>query len=353
MKNVKFIKEPGYVYDLFFIFALHFNQEYFLANIINYRKSTEDTDFFKRILQDYSNIPDELFPFFYIKENGSQCFMSALYHQPYDEIFPSTYNLQTVQDELMKYDQVITHLLKFYFMEIDDKTLASCKSSFRAVAQLINASDYNDTVKTRLYTLFLDPLSVIQKLSYELMAKSLQLSQYYEKNFQRLTELQNQLDIEDIAEKLKMCTPQSCNLEPFSTIYITFCLFHKNCVKERFLDNAAVLLLGFDYLAQFEFILSQKNVPELHIFANALAEKNRVEILEMIYRKGEITIKDIEQELGLTGTNAYYHLSLMIHANMLRTRNQGRTVLYSLNNRYFAVVRDMLSKYANQKERIT
>lgn len=92
---------------------------------------------------------------------------------------------------------------------------------------------------------------------------------------------------------------------------------------------------------------------ELHVFANALAEKNRVDILEMIYRKGEITIRDIEQELGLTGTNAYYHLTLMLQANLLLSRNQGRTVLYSLNNRYFAVVCDMLSKYANEKEKIS
>ena len=88
----------------------------------------------------------------------------------------------------------------------------------------------------------------------------------------------------------------------------------------------------------------------MDVFGNAIAEKNRVEILDLILRKKEITIKDVEQEMKLTGTNAYYHLSLMIKANMLKTRNQGRTVLYSLNHRCFAVVQDMLNKYINEGE---
>ena len=105
-------------------------------------------------------------------------------------------------------------------------------------------------------------------------------------------------------------------------------------------------MLGSDYNNAFDFIISRNSVPELDKFGNALAEKNRAEILELLRRKGEITIRDIEQELGFTGTNAYYHLSLMIRANMVKTRNQGRTVLYSINKNYFNAVRGILSKYA-------
>ena len=74
----------------------------------------------------------------------------------------------------------------------------------------------------------------------------------------------------------------------------------------------AVLILGFDYLRELEEILPPNVVPQLYVFAGALADKNRMDILELIYRNQEITIRDIEQELGLTGTNAYYHLSLML-----------------------------------------
>lgn len=349
MKNVKFIKEPGYVYDLFFIFALHFNQDHFIAQTINYNQSSEDTEFYTRIDNDYGNISDELLPFFYIKESGGRCFMATFYHKPYERYFSSAYNLQTVQTALLNHEEVITNLLKFYFMDIEDQELRECKRSLRAVGKMIKSSSYSDKIKTSLYAFFLEPDLVIQKLSYEMMEKSFQLSQHYEKNLRKLSDLQNQLDIDALTEKLKMCKTQTCNLDYFNEIYVTFCLLNKNLIKVSMSDKTIVLFLGFDYLNYLEYIIARDDVPELHVFANALAEKNRVEILEMIYRQGEITIRDIEQQMGLTGTNAYYHLSLMIRANMLKTRNQGRTVLYSLNDRYFAVVCDMLSKYADRR----
>lgn len=55
--------------------------------------------------------------------------------------------------------------------------------------------------------------------------------------------------------------------------------------------------------------------------------------------------------LSLSGTNAYYHLSLMLRANVIKARNQGRTVLYSINKQHFDVVCDILSKYSTKSER--
>ena len=121
---------------------------------------------------------------------------------------------------------------------------------------------------------------------------------------------------------------------------------HKFCLRSLFNSSTIILIFGIDYISSLNYFISQNETPELDAFGNALAEKNRVEILELLRRKGEITIRDIEQELGFTGTNAYYHLSLMIRANMVKTRNQGRTVLYSINKRYFDAIRGMLSKYA-------
>lgn len=236
MKNIKFIKEPGYVYDLFFIFALHFNFDYFMTNMINVNKSLEETKYLTRIHTDFGEISNELLPFFYIKEKGGMCFMSAFYHEPYERYFLSAYNLQTVQTALLNHDEVITNLLKFYFMDIDDQKLAECKRSLHAVGKMIKASSYNDRVKSSLYALFIEPNLVIQKLSYELMEKSFLLSKLYERQFQQLIELQNQLDIEAIVQKLKLCKPYNCNLDPFQEIYVSFCMAKKTSLKSIFLS---------------------------------------------------------------------------------------------------------------------
>ena len=95
------------------------------------------------------------------------------------------------------------------------------------------------------------------------------------------------------------------------------------------------------------FLSQQSRIPDLDVFSNALSEKSRIEILDLIQEKKEATIKDIEQELDFTGTNAYYHLSLMIKSNLIKTRNKGRTVLYSINRKCFSAVRALLKKYSD------
>ncbi len=120
--------------------------------------------------------------------------------------------------------------------------------------------------------------------------------------------------------------------------------------KNFFTQNGPVIILGNDYKQILQLLASQNTMPKLDAFGTAISETNRLDILELICNLGEITVKDIEQELGFTGTNAYYHLSLMIKAGMLKTRNKGRIVLYSLNHKYFDMLREMLSKYSNDKQ---
>lgn len=349
MKDIKFIKEPGYIYDLFFLFILNFNIDYCLTNFINYNKPNEDTEYFNKILLDFDAIPDDLLPFFYIKEDCT-CFMTQYYFEPYSDVFATAYNLNTVQTAISDYEQVAENVLKFYFMDIDGKALVECKKSIIAVGKLIKESKYNDTVKSSLYAFFIDPRPIIQKLSYELMSKEFQLSKQYEKNYKKIIELQHQVDIELISDKLKMDKNQKSDIEPFNEVYISFCFINKNCLKAHFFDKKTMLSLGVDYLSCLEYIISKNQPPEIDIIGNALSEKNRIDILDLMLRKDEITIKDIEQELSFTGTNAYYHLSLMIKANMIKTRNQGRTVLYSINKQCFDVICDILSKYSTKIE---
>ena len=104
-------------------------------------------------------------------------------------------------------------------------------------------------------------------------------------------------------------------------------------------------LILLKYKDQLNYILSQEYVPDLDTFGNAIAEKNRVDILDLMMSSGEITIKNLEQVLNLTGTNAYYHLNLMIKANIVKARNKGRTVYYSINKEYFTSVLKFLNRY--------
>ena len=346
MKNIKYIKEPGYIYDLFFLFVLHFNKDFCLTNFINYNQSAEDTEFFTKIENDFNDISEELFLFFYMQNNAT-CFIRQYYYEVFESYFTTTYNLEMVQSALRNTDEVITNLIKYYFMDITASELNESKRSTTAIGRLIRNSTYNDKLKNHLYSFFLEPVPLIQKLSYELMKNEFALSQFWDKNFNKVIELQGQLDIPDLANKLKQCKNYNINIEPFDDIYISICLAAKNCVQVYFYENKVVLLLGSDSQKYLDYLMVQNHLPELHVFGTALSEVNRIDILNLMLQKEEITIKDIEQELAFTGTNAYYHLSLMIKAGMIKSRNQGRTVLYSINKHYFDLVCKLLSDYSN------
>ena len=109
-------------------------------------------------------------------------------------------------------------------------------------------------------------------------------------------------------------------------------------------------MLGSDYIDALQYLSDIKLVPSLNEFGTALSEENRVSILQLIHDRKEVTIKDVEQALDMAGTNAYYHLSLMIRTGMLKTRNQGRTVLYSINRNYFDMLSKAINIYSQEKE---
>ena len=346
MKRVTFLKEAGYVYDLFFWFALYFNRELCLTDFINYNKSSDDTLYFDNVLKDIGYISDELLLFFRFSSN-KRCFMSQYYYEPYkSKFFDETYNLSVVLENITDYDQVKKNLLKFYFENTAEEKLMESLDSLSAVNTLIKEADLSSDIKSALYSFFIEPSSVIRKLSCELMEKEFILSKKYESNFKNLFDLQYNIDIQYLLTSLYEAKNESIDTESFDEIYISFCLCHKNCIATSLYDKKALLLLGSDYAEYLQYFLSTQNhLPELETFGNAISENNRIGILDLMVQRKEVTIKDLEQEFGLTGTNAYYHLSLMIKAGMVKTRNRGRTILYSINKEYFQVLCDLLGKY--------
>ena len=102
-----------------------------------------------------------------------------------------------------------------------------------------------------------------------------------------------------------------------------------------------MLILGKDYSNRFP----ADHSLDLTLFGYVFAEENRIKILDMMKNNGEIGIKDVEQQLRLSGTNAYYHLSLMIKSGVVKTRHQGRTVFYSIHKQHFKKICTALVKY--------
>ena len=346
MPNIKLIKEPGYINDLFFIYYLKFNKEYCLLNMVNKDKLAEDTKYYEKIIDDFSPISDDMFLFFYAKSNG-RCFMATYYLNPYKDLFTTSYNFEFLQTELSKYDQVIENLIEFYFPNLSKSDSVKYKDSIEDMSALIDESAHDELVKRKLYSFFIKPKVILQKLSYELMTKEFLLSKYYEQNYKRIIDIQNTIDFDSLSSQIKPFRDIEFALKEDMDVNVSVCLLHKNYINVILQTVRPTLLLGVDFEDCIEYMKSQRIELALKDFGDVVTEQNRVDILDLLLERKEITIKDLEKILNYTGSTAYYHVTMMLRFKILKSRNQGRTVYYSINEEYFRTLIDVLDKYVS------
>ncbi len=346
MSHIRFIREPGFTYDVFFLFILYFNKDYCMSNTINYNKSTQDTEYYNTLLAALGDIPEELELFFRLKED-EKCLMTKVFFTPFSASFTSSYDLALVHDALTALPQLTAAVIDFYF---PDKTAYRyTPPSITQISEWIRESAYSPGIKSSLYAFFIEPALVVQRLSQELSSKAMLAARIHEKNTKRLTEQERLFDLEGLEKRLRRIKQYQTDISTFTDVYVTFCQLHKNCIYCEFYKDRLLLMLGHDYQDMADNLCRRKQMPELDIVCGALAEKNRIRILDYLEQREESTIQAVEQALGFTGTNAYYHLAIMLKANILRSRSKGRTILYSLNRSMFNDVIDLLDKY-RQKE---
>ena len=350
MSKIEFIKEPGYTYDLLRIFSVYFNKQYFKKEPLGYQNGPDDCEFYEQMLESYLPITDDLLPFFYINENNMS-FMTHYYFVHYNEYFlTGDYNVSFIQEALSDSNEVVNNLYRFYFRDISDELIEECKTSSLSLNKLIRNSNYNSDLRSSLYSFFLEPMTITQKLSYELMAKSFILSQEYENHYKDLVEAQKLFTDESIIERLQSYKEQSINFENFEKIYISIGMHIRQTILLDYFPDSLLIITGPDFYKYTDYLINQGSASNLDIFGDVMSESNRVKILQFVRQRRTVTLKEIETELNLTATNSYYHLALMVKTGMLKTKNKGRTILYSINNDYFYGVIDTIKKFIVQEE---
>ena len=349
MPNIKLIKEPGLIYDLFYTFSLYFNMDYHFAHDLIPGKSETDSEFFRKTVQDFSPFSDDLLLFFYLKKNG-RGFITSCYFTPYKDAFAADYSFEFLLNKLSDHNQLIANMIDFYFPDISGEDILKHKNSIVELSKLIDSSDYEELIKRKLYSFFVNPEPVIRKLIYELMSKKVLLEEYYEKNYVSFLEVQNDLSFDSLKNDLSSFYKIEFLEKECESIFVSVCLINKNCFNFMYCKETPVLLLGYDYKESIIRYNAQKGLPSLKELGDVLTEQNRIAILDLMLEREEITIKDLERLLSFTGSTAYYHLTMMMRVRMVKARNQGRTVLYSINEKYFELIVGILSKYFKKGE---
>lgn len=346
MPDLKLIKNPGYVYDLVFLFYYKYNADIFPEI---FEVDEEEIQYFSENFKLFEPISDDLYIFFRFT-SSKRCFFTNNYFYNYTKVFTTEYDLAFLQKELNDYDSVIKNVIKHYFEELDDNEVIECMRSNKHMFEIIKKSNYDDKLKSKLYEFFIDPEAYICLLQYELMAKDIQLSSYYEKNYSKILDVYNGLNFEMLEEKFAFLNHNMDDKMNRSNICISFCILNKNLLSFSYQPHATLYLIGFDYLSSLEKIRKNRIDLAPEKFGSALSDANRVKMLEVILQKGKCTCKELEMALGVPASTAYHHVSTLERCGLVKARSSKKSMFYSIDRKYFTQIIEYFKKFSESAE---
>lgn len=277
------------------------------------------------------DVPQNLLAFFYKKGDGGS-FMAQILRESFAELMEIG-NVSVIQNKLSNVKAMINRITNFYF----DQTISQFpekKIQFICdMHQLIVKSSYPYELKNALYAFFITPSGVIAELMQIIFALDLQLHSAEAECYTIEPELEKEL--QNIAATQKIDDNQH--------VWCAITVLDDTVIETVPLGRDEVLLLvGKNY--QKRFATSPDEL--LYNLGCTLTDKNRIRLLNLMQEKGEVTVLDISQDLNLTGTNAYYHVSLMVKCGILKTRAEDRRVFYSIDKTNIEFVCQTLFEYA-------
>lgn len=347
MPNITFVDTPGKLYDLFFLFLLNFNKEQYLSDNPIRQVSPEEATHYTQFLDSYPAINEDLRVFFWLDDTG-RSFLTHFYFEKCRSLMLfDEYDLSVIRKELSNVNQVKENMLLHYFPALTENEMVACKNSVSDVNLVIKSSNFSGDLKASLYNFFIDPNGVLQILRDELLEKSFIQELDCNRNLNTYQALRKNFDFSLIENMLSHNKRGDADFSNLSEVYVSFCTYCKDMIYFSSIgDNTLFLMLGSKYETIISSLQNQEMFPDLKAFGQAISDANRVAILDLIYKNGKVTAKEVEQDRGLSAPNTYYHLSLMVKAGVLNSSNVGKTVYYSINNLYFRNLSEIALYYS-------
>ncbi len=319
------IDNLGKMHDLIYLLEMKFNSPQ--MNKMN--DMWFDTDL----------VAQELYLFFFRTDN-KKTLMEYLFQQYLCETLSSDAFgfLEKLSDSKCLTNQII----RFYFPDIEEKDVIQNCDLIAHIGSKIKTTDYSPQLKSSLYAYFIEPIVITHSLIYCMMAINTQLSAFYNSKELKQIELQKAFNDDSISAILRK---NNVRVSDYGNVSVNFCLVDVDCFETIQIGEKIIITLGSNYS---EKIKEKKIDLEIDKFGEALSESNRLKILDILLTEENITAQNLCKRLGLSGTNVYYHLTLMTKINMLLTEAVGRTLYYKINREYFDEIRIALKKYSNK-----
>ena len=346
MPNIKVLKDPGFLYDLNYLFYAKFNTQLCVDSLADETKKESYKKYLKETLQHFGDISDDLYVFYHAIKNG-RCFITTFYMNPYKDRFSTDFNFKYFKNLLSDTDGMLRNLIRFYLYDLSKESLEECFSSTEKLFACIKASKYSGEEKSKLYEFFINPTPYFQTLQYELIEKEILLSAYYKENYEIILKAHNQTTFETLSETVKDVGDLNFFKYDEQILYTSFCLLNKYQIRLFLVEEGAVYLLGCDYVSIISALVKTEKKQPLEVICSALSETSRVQILDLLLERKEVTCKDLEKHFNFSGSTAYHHISLLTKAGAVKVRNEGKTIYYSIDRKYLNMLREQLKAYSD------
>lgn len=336
MQMPKYTKEPGYIYDLLFILVLYYNKDLWVKRFVNTDKGQADIEFYTEILNKFPPFPEELKPFFYLKD-GSVCLLSMRYFQKNLPMFFNGHGVEILYKDISDADKMKTNIAKFFINSDINSDNIKNYSDLELIKTLFKNNLPEDIKRTIVLTL-MDTQTYCDKLIEVLMSIEKMLSEYYRENYDLIPALCETVTPEMIEASFRNGQGSEYSLNGRELV-VSACIIHINVFRFSFLniDNESKtgVIIGINGQSYMECMGSLMNFIDVSLYGKILSDANRIKVLEMLSSKGELFTGEIAQALGAALPSTYYHLEMMVGAKMLKSRSEGRAVYYSINYDYF------------------
>ncbi len=82
-------------------------------------------------------------------------------------------------------------------------------------------------------------------------------------------------------------------------------------------------------------------------FFKALGDENRIAIVDVLRKKGPTNVGNICSEIGKEQSIVSHHLSCLRSCGLVRTKKEGKYVLYALNGEIISKIIDLTDEHVS------
>ncbi len=322
-----FDPNPGIYSDSIFSFLLYFNIDDAkgLDPFINPKKRIADIKYYRDCIEKFNVPSEELAPLFTVHRTQSFAFSKMYDYMSREQDF----SIDALRRYLPDAQTMLQEVFHFYAPdEVGDGTLPAAR-----VPSVVAMIDTTPLVKYHLLAMSMDA-ERYYTLLMDAMAMRVEQMKAYHKAFKSTIEsIKKVVDEQEIRSFIESRYNMNGQTLPENTLF-SVTLVGKNAL--RFVAGEQnYLILGFDYSARMAAMMGEAVKPDIVKMGKALSEEKRVMALHIMLKEGEVTAQQLLKALDLSMTATHYHLEMLQQAGMLSTRNEGRTIFYSVNRSYF------------------